>query len=104
MDDDRFPIKTLFLRSGGQLPRGRHPNTRLEYVQEYVQDELRCLSEFVRMVALCKDISGMVALCKARNEWTRKICKALATHTKSLDWKRVTIIIITLHYIVYVRG
>ena len=74
MQEDRLPIRMLFGRSAGQLPRGHPPKTWLEYVK----DDLRHLSEL-------RGINGMFCdwwrECKDEKEWTNIIKKVVEMHT-----------------------
>jgi hypothetical protein len=71
---NRLPITVLFGQFWGQLLRGRPPKTWLEYVR----DDLSRLSKLHRILETYLD---WWRLCRDRNEWTKKICKVVATHT-----------------------
>ena len=74
MQEDRLPIRILFGRSGGQLPRGHPPKTWLEYVK----DDLRHLSE----IRTRREMRvGWWRLCKDEKEWTKIIKKVVEMHT-----------------------
>jgi hypothetical protein len=74
MQEDRLPIRVLFGRLAGQLPRGRPTKTWLEYVK----DDLKHLSEM-------HSTQGMYInwwrLCKDEKEWTNIIKKVVEMHT-----------------------
>jgi hypothetical protein len=74
MQEDRLPIRMLFGRFAGQLPRGRPTKTWLEYVK----DDLQHLSEM-------HSTQGMFInwwrLCKDEKEWTNIIKKVVEMHT-----------------------
>jgi hypothetical protein len=74
MQEDRLPIRMLFGRFAGQLPRGRPTKTWLDYVK----DDLQHLSEM-------HSTQGMFInwwrLCKDEKEWTNIIKKVVEMHT-----------------------
>jgi hypothetical protein len=93
MDHDRLPIKTLFGKFGGQLPRGIPPKTWLEYVR----DDLSHLSKLHETLGTYLD---WLRLCRDRNEWATKISKVvMRTHlVLGLGICHHSIIIILLFY------
>ena len=73
MQEDRLPIRMLFGRSAGQLPRGRPPNTWLEDIK----DDSRRLSEL-------RGIYGMFG------DWWRECKTRRSGQTLSRRWSRYT--------------